>query len=72
MMNQDELAELRALAQRFAERVRLDSDFRAMVQANPDLLMEEGLPEMAMADFLRSTDLLDVSGYLGCSSISSI
>jgi hypothetical protein len=71
-MQQHDLGQARAIAQRLAERVRTDDAFREQVRENPQLLLDEGLPELAMSDFLRSTDLLDVSGYLGCVTISSI
>lgn len=71
-MNQVDLEQVRALARRFAERIRADPDFRELVQADPEILLTEGLPELAMADLLHSTDLLDVSGYLSCSSISTL
>jgi hypothetical protein len=71
-MGQIDLEQVRAIARRIAERIREDPAFKELVQANPSVLLAEGLPELAVADFLRSTDLLDVSGYLGCSSISSI
>lgn len=71
-MNQENLDQIRAIALRLAERIREDPTFRDLVQEDPQILLTEGLPEIAIADLLRSTDLLDVSGYLGCSSISSI
>lgn len=71
-MQQHELEHARVIAQQLAERVRTDETFKEQVRENPQLLLDEGLPELAMTDFLNSTDLLDVSGYLGCVTISSI
>jgi hypothetical protein len=71
-MQQQDLEQARAIARRLAERVRTDDAFREQVRENPQLLLDEGLPELAVSDFLHSTDLLDVSGYLGCVTISSI
>lgn len=71
-MDQENLDQIRSIALRLAERMREDPTFRDLVQEDPQILLTEGLPEIAIADLLRSTDLLDVSGYLGCSSISSI
>ena len=71
-MDQENLDQIRAIALRLAERIREDPTFKDLVQADPQILLAEGLPELAIADLLRSTDLLDVSGYVGCSSISSI
>lgn len=71
-MPQENLDHIRAIARTLAERIKADPMFRERVEADPQLLVAEGLPELAIADFLSSTDLLDVSGYLGCSSISSI
>ncbi len=71
-MQQENLDHIRAIALRLANRIREDPAFKDLVQADPHLLLAEGLPELAVADLLRSTDLLDVSGYIGCSSISSI
>lgn len=71
-MQQDNLNHIRAIARRLAERLKTDPAFKDLIEADPQQLLAEGLPELAIADFLQSTDLLDVSGYLGCSSISSI
>jgi hypothetical protein len=71
-MAQQDLDQIRAIAQRLVERIREDPAFKDLVRANPQVLLDEGLPEVAVADLLRSTDLLDVAGYLGCSSISSL
>lgn len=71
-MHQDNLEHIRAIAHRLAERMRVDPAFKDLVASDPHVLLAEGLPELAIADFLQSTDLLDVSGYLGCSSISAI
>lgn len=71
-MQQDGLEHIRVLAKQLAERMRTDSSFKERVRENPQILLAEGLPEVAMTDFLSGVDLLDVSGYLGCSSISSI
>jgi len=72
MMKPDDLEQVRAIARWLAERIRTDPVFREQVHEDPQLLLAEGLPEIVMADFLSSTDLLDVSGYLGCSTISSL
>ncbi|GCE12815.1 hypothetical protein [Tengunoibacter tsumagoiensis] len=71
-MTQENVEEIRIVARRLAERLQEDADFKEQVRENPQLLLDEGLPEMAMADFLNATDLSDVSGYLGCTTISSI
>lgn len=71
-MQQENLDHIRAIASKLAQRLREDPTFKDLVQADPHILLAEGLPELAMADFLQSTDLLDVAGYLGCSSISAI
>lgn len=71
-MHQKDLDQARAIARRLAERIRDDSAFREQVRANPDVLLREGLSEAVIADFLQNVELLDVSGYIGCSSISSI
>lgn len=71
-MAQEDFDQLRAIAHRLADRIREDPAFRELVQEDPGVLLGEGLPEQAIVDLLHSTDLLDVSGYLGCSSISSI
>lgn len=72
MQKHHDLDRIRALARGLAERIRADPAFREQVQADPQILLAEGLPEPALTDLLHSTDLLDVSGYIGCSSISSI
>jgi hypothetical protein len=71
-MHTNDLEQIRVIARHLAQRVRTDPVFKERVRENPEILLAEGLPEVAMPDFLSSTDLLDVSGYLGCSTISSI
>lgn len=71
-MAHKDLDEIRAMARRLAKRIGEDPEFKELVQANPQILLDEGLPEPAIADLLHGTDLLDVSGYLRCASLTSL
>jgi hypothetical protein len=71
-MDQKDLEQIRLLAQTMLERLKTDPVFKEQVQTDPQVLIAAGLPEIALPDFLASTDLLDVAGYMGCSSISAL
>ena len=57
--------QVRALARRLAEKAKNDPAFREQIMQDPmSTLTSAGLPEQAVADFLRETGLGDVSGYM--------
>lgn len=60
-----DLSELRGKAQELVQRLQNDPAFRQQLEDNPiDVLLEAGLPERAIPDFLRETNIpADVVGY---------
>lgn len=61
----DDRNELRAKAQELVQRLQNDPTFRQQLEDNPiDVLLEAGLPERSILDFLRETNIpADVVGY---------
>ncbi len=57
--------QVRAIACRLAEQARKNPVFKEQILQDPQgTLTAAGLPEQAVADFLRETGLGDVSGYM--------
>lgn len=65
MSEQSHPEHVRRTAQQIVERLHGDPVFRQQVQTDPvDALVAAGLPERALADFIRELNLTaDVSGY---------
>jgi len=58
------LQHIRTTARGLADRVRDDQSFKDQVLNDPNgTLTAAGLPEIAVSDFLRETELGEVAGY---------
>ena len=69
---EENLEQVRQKARLLATRVGMDARLREQIRRDPvKTLVAAGLPEFAVADFLRITELADVSGYMGCSGLSA-
>ena len=65
-MSSNNIEQARTTARKLAIRIKTDSAFKAQVQKEPvSTLIAMGLPEEFIPDFLRETQLTDVSGYIG-------
>lgn len=69
------LQHIRTTARGLATRVQEDPAFKEQVVSNPSAtLTAAGLPEIAVSDFLRETELGEVAGYVAfvCSLTCSV
>ncbi|HZR41215.1 MAG TPA: hypothetical protein VFB12_13925 [Ktedonobacteraceae bacterium] len=63
-MSDQTLDQIRNVARQLGERVKSDPSFKEQVQKDPHgTLTNAGLPEQYVGDFLRETQMEDVSGY---------
>jgi len=63
-MSNNNMDQVRDLAQKIAERVKNEPGFKAQVQKDPkETLTAAGLPAEYVSDFVREAQLSDVAGY---------
>ena len=64
-MSSPPVEEIRRKSEAIVERAQSDEPFRQKLVADPEgTLRAEGLPDEAITDFVRETDLGDVAGYM--------
>ncbi len=65
-MSSHNIKQVRVIARQLAARAKTDPIFKEQIQKDPvGTLTTAGLPQEFVPDFLRETQLGDVSGYIG-------
>lgn len=66
-MSSNNFEHIRAIARSLKQRLESDTHFREQIEEDPvKVLIDAGLPEDAIPDFLQQTGISEVSGYMYC------